>query len=77
MWKLINIRSEGKKIPMADKNSYESRLAETIHKAEREVGQALRSGNVDRVNRAHRELAKAEAELQECLDGRAYSAVKR
>jgi len=58
---------------MADKNPIEEGLAVAVHKAEREVGTALRSANVDRINRAHRDLAKAEADYQTCRDGRAYS----
>lgn len=58
---------------MADKNPIEEAYAVQIHHAEYEVGQALRSGDFERVNRAYLNLSKAEAELQTCLDGRAYS----
>lgn len=58
---------------MADKNPIEQDYAVRIHRAEYEVGKALQSGNVDRVNRAYLDLTKAETELQTCLDGRAYS----
>ena len=63
---------------MADRNPYEESLAVTVHRAEQEVGKALRSANVDRINRAHRDLTKAETDYQTCRDGRAYSvAVER
>ena len=61
---------------MADKNSYEAKLAEAVHKAERAYGEAnaapASTTRIDRINKTADALTKAEAAYQHCLDGRAY-----
>jgi hypothetical protein len=66
---------------MADKNSYEENLAEAIHKAERNLREALgRPAGHDRIQRildaqeAHDELWH---EHDHCLTGQAGAPIKR
>jgi hypothetical protein len=65
---------------MADKNSYEAKLAEAVHAAEREVGLAnaapAGASRIERIVKADRQLIEAQQTLDHCLSGQASAPIK-
>ena len=62
---------------MADKNLREANLANAVHEAKYQLGEALAqpagAGRLDKIAKADTEVIKAQAAYQDCLDGRGYS----
>jgi hypothetical protein len=65
---------------MADKNSYESQLAEAVHAAERECARAnaapAGAGRIERIVKADRDLVELQQRSDFCLSGQAGAPIK-